>query len=95
MKSIYVICLIAAAVFVSTPLCFSCEEEEEEKGHICFNTIDSNKDNRVTFEEYVKYLGDDREKFTSVDQNKDGELTHEEYHVSLGHGASEQEHETE
>ena len=90
MKSISVIYLTAAAIFVSAPLCFSVEED---KGHICFNTIDSNKDNRVTFEEFVKYLGDDRERFTRVDQNEDGELTHEEYHDSLGHGASEQEHE--
>ena len=93
MKPVLMIFLIAAVIFVSAPLCFSCEEEEEEKGHICFNTIDSNKDSRVTFEEFVKYLGDDRERFTSVDQNEDGELTHEEYHISLGHGASEQEHE--
>ena len=92
MKSVFVIYLTAATILVSAPLCFSVEEE---KGHICFNTIDSNKDNRVTFEEFVKYLGDDREKFTSVDQNEDGELTHEEYHDSLGHGASGQEQETD
>ena len=92
MKSVFVIYLIAAAIFILAPLCFSVEEE---KGHICFNTIDSNKDNRVTFEEFVKYLRDDRERFTSVDQNEDGELTHEEYHESLGHGASEQEQETD
>ena len=55
MKSVFVIYLIAAAIFILAPLCFSVEEE---KGHICFNTIDSNKDNRVTFEEFVKYLGD-------------------------------------
>ena len=91
MKSVFVIFLTAAVVFVLAPLCSSVEEE---KGHICFHTIDSNKDNRVTFEEFVKYLGDDRERFTSVDQNQDGELTHEEYHEFLGHGASEQEHET-
>ena len=93
MKTIFVICLIAAAIFVSIPLCFSCEEEAEEKGHICFNTIDSNKDSKVTYEEFVKYLGDDKERFIGVDQNGDGELTHEEYHISLGHGATEQEHE--
>jgi Ca2+-binding EF-hand superfamily protein len=79
---------MAAAILVSVPLCVFAEEE---KGHICFKTIDANKDDRVTFEEFVEYLGEDREKFTRVDQNGDGELTHEEYHVSLGHGASEQE----
>ena len=84
--------LTAAAIFVSAPLCFSVEEE---KGHICFKDIDSNGDNRVTFNEFAKYLGDDRERFSSVDQNQDGELTHEEYHDSLGHGASEQENETD
>ena len=88
MKTGFVICLVAAAVFVLIPLCSAVGEEEEEKGHICFNTIDSNGDNRVTFEEFAKYLGDDRERFTGVDQNGDGELTHEEYHESLGHGAS-------
>ena len=88
MKSVFVIFLTAILISVLAPLSFSMEEE---KGHICFKTIDSNKDNKVTFEEFVKYLGDDRERFTSVDQNEDGELTHEEYHESLGHGASEQE----
>ncbi len=92
MKSIFVIYLTAAVILVSAPLCFSVEVG---KGHICFNTIDSNGDNRVTFEEFVKYLGDDRERFTRIDQNGDGELTHEEYHDSLGHGASKQEHETD
>jgi len=87
-KSVFVIFLTAILISVLAPLSFSMEEE---KGHICFKTIDSNKDNKVTFEEFVKYLGDDRERFTSVDQNEDGELTHEEYHESLGHGASEQE----
>ena len=92
MKSVFVIYLIAAAIFLLTPLCFAVEEE---KGHICFNTIDSNKDNEVTFEEFMEYLGDDKEKFTSVDQNEDGKLTHDEYHESLGHGASESEQEME
>jgi len=87
-----VIFLIATATLVLAPLSYSMEEE---KGHICFKTIDSNEDSRVTFEEFVKYLGDDRERFSSVDQNKDGELTHEEYHESLGHGASGQEQETD
>lgn len=90
MKSVFVIYLTAAAIFVSAPMCFSVEEE---KGHICFKDIDSNGDSKVTFEEFVKYLGDDKEKFTRVDLNEDGELTHEEYHISLGHGASEQEQE--
>jgi Ca2+-binding EF-hand superfamily protein len=91
-KSVFVIFLIVAAILVLAPLSFSMEEE---KGHVCFKTIDSNEDNRVTYEEFVKYLGDDRERFSSVDQNEDGELTHEEYHESLGHGASEQEQETD
>ncbi len=69
MKSVLLIFLTAVAVFVLAPSCFSVEDE---KGHICFNTIDSNRDNGITFEEFVKYLRDDRERFTSVDQNKDG-----------------------
>jgi hypothetical protein len=96
MRSVFVIYLtaafIVAFIFVLNPLCFA---GEEEKGHICFNTIDSNEDYEVTFEEFAKYLGDDKEKFTSVDLNEDGKLTHEEYHESLGHGASEQEQEME
>lgn len=81
------ILLIAAAILVLVPLSFSMEEE---KGYICFETIDSNKDDKVTFEELVKYLGDDRERFSSVEQNEDGELAHEEYHESLSHGVSGQ-----
>lgn len=92
MKSISVICLILITALVSTPLSFAVEEE---KGHICFITIDADKDEKVTFEEFVEYLGDDKEKFKSVDQNGDGKLTHDEYHESLGHGASDQEKETE
>ena len=88
MKSVFMICLVAAAVFSVGPWALAVEEE---KGHICFKTIDADENGEVTFEEFVKHLGDDRDKFNSVDQNEDGKLTHEEYHDSLGHGASEQE----
>jgi hypothetical protein len=54
---------------------------EEEKGHICFNALDSN--------------GDNRGRFNWLDQNGDSELTHEEYHDSLGHGAPKREQETD
>ena len=87
MKSVLMICLVAAAVLSVGPWGLAAEEE---KGHICFKTIDADENGEVTFEEFVKHLGDDRDKFNSVDQNEDGKLTHEEYHDFLGHGASEQ-----
>lgn len=88
MKSVFVICLVAVAVLFVGPWDLA---SEEEKGHICFMTIDADENGEVTFEEFVKHLGDDRDKFNSVDQNEDGILTHEEYHDFLGHGSSEQE----
>jgi len=60
----------------------------EEKGHVCFRKIDTDRNGEVTFEEFEAVFGPDKEKFDKVDENKDGRLTHNEYHKSLGHGAS-------
>ena len=59
------------------------------KKHICFKSIDANRDGRVTFEEFKKFFGEDQRKFDATDLNSDGKLSHDEYHKSLGHGASE------
>ena len=60
----------------------------EKKDHICFHTVDADKDKKVTFQEFEKYYGNNEEHFKRIDRNNDGVLTHEEYHESLGHGAS-------
>jgi Ca2+-binding EF-hand superfamily protein len=59
----------------------------ENKDHVCFRTIDSNKDGMVTFQEFKQVYGDVKEKFNMADENKDGKLTHDEYHDLLGHGS--------
>ena len=83
MKNLFLFVLPVIVSFCST---ISCSKKEKE-GHICFRTIDSNKDGVVTFQDFQKYYGDDKVKFNSIDLNKDGKLNHEEYHKSLGHGA--------
>jgi hypothetical protein len=82
-KALTISAIILIAVFFLNPLTIA----NEEKGHICFRMIDSNKDNKVTFQEFKKYFGSDMEKFKAIDLNKDGTLSHDEYHKSLGHGS--------
>ena len=53
MKSIFISCLVVFAIFISTTLCSA----DEEKGHICFNTVDADKDRKVSFEEFAEYFG--------------------------------------
>jgi hypothetical protein len=76
--------MIASFLTVPTCLCWA----DEKKEHICFRTVDSNKDDMVTFQEYEKYFGNDKAKFNQADLDKDGQLTHDEYHNLLGHGSS-------
>ena len=83
MKSIFIACLVALTIFISTIPCSA----DEEKGHHCFNTVDADKDSKVTFEEFAVYFGNHKVKFNKVDQDGDGKLSHDEYHKSLGHGA--------
>jgi len=61
---------------------------DEQKDHVCFRAIDSNKDGNVTFQEFEKFFENDEEKFNEADMNKDGKLSHDEYHNILGHGSS-------
>ena len=60
----------------------------EEKRHICFKYVDTDKDEKVTYQEFKKIFGDDKTKFKAIDLNDDGKLSHDEYHQFLGHGAS-------
>ena len=80
---------IAAALIIfllagSAGLCWAVEEKE----HVCFSVLDSNKDGLVTFQEFQKVYGNDEKKFKEADVDKNGNLTHDEYHDILGHGSS-------
>jgi hypothetical protein len=41
----------------------------------------------VTFQEFAKFYGNDKEKFNDADMDEDGKLTHDEYHDILGDGS--------
>jgi len=82
MKTITIL-LISIFLTFSVALCFA----GENKDHICFRVLDSNKDGVVTFHEFEKFYKNDKEKFNKADVNKDGKLTHDEYHNILGHGS--------
>ena len=69
---------------VSAGLCWA----DEDKDHVCFRVLDSNKDGIVTFQEFETVYGSDKEKFQKADTDKSGGLTHDEYHGILGHGSS-------
>lgn len=60
---------------------------DEQKDHVCFRAIDSNKDGSVTFQEFEKFFENEEEKFNKADLDKDGKLSHDEYHNTLGHGS--------
>ena len=60
---------------------------EETKDHVCFRALDTDKDGRVTFEEFAQHYGEDEARFRAADADRDGRLTHDEYHDLLGHGA--------
>ena len=77
-------------VFVSILLLtsISISIADENKNHVCFRVLDSNKDGFVTFEEFERTYENDKAKFDLADGNKDGKLTHDEYHDLLGHGSS-------
>jgi Ca2+-binding EF-hand superfamily protein len=60
---------------------------EEKKDHVCFRALDTDKDGRVSFEEFAAHYGNDEARFNAVDADKDGKLTHDEYHDFLGHGS--------
>ena len=83
MKTCFLICIVAVTILISNSFCLG----DEEKNHICFKSIDADKDGKVYFQEFKKYFGDDEIKFEEIDLNGDGYLSHDEYHQSLGHGA--------
>ena len=84
MKTLCVMLLAATILTVPVSLCGA----DEKKDHICFRTMDADSDGKVTFPEFEKFYGDDKDKFNSADLNQDGRLTHDEYHNLLGHGSS-------
>jgi Ca2+-binding EF-hand superfamily protein len=62
---------------------------DEKKNHVCFRSVDADKNGKVTYQEFQEVFGNNKEKFQAIDGNRDGVLSHSEYHKSLGHGASE------
>jgi Ca2+-binding EF-hand superfamily protein len=84
MKKSIAVALITVLFAVSANLCWA----DEEKDHVCFRTLDANKDGTVTFQEFEKVYGNDEEKFQKADTDKNGKLSHDEYHSILGHGSS-------
>ena len=60
---------------------------DEKNDHVCFRALDSDQDDMVTFQEFEKAYGNDRQKFNDADMDEDGKLTHDEYHEFLGHGS--------
>ena len=79
-----VILLIVIFLTSSVALCLG----DENKDHVCFRVLDSNKDGMVTFLEFEQVYENGKEKFKEADVEKDGKLTHDEYHNILGHGSS-------
>ena len=59
----------------------------KKKNHTCFRIVDSNKDGDVTFQEFEKFFGIDKERFKEADLDKNGKLSHDEYHELIGHGS--------
>ena len=84
MKHAISISIISCILAVSASLC----RADEKQDHICFSTLDSNKDGMVTFQEFDKHYKNGRDKFNAADIDRDGKLTHDEYHDLLGHGSS-------
>ena len=83
MKRTIATVLISIFLITSAALCWA----DEKKDHVCFRVLDSDKDGMVTYEEFAKVYGDDRESFNKADENSDSQLTHDEYHHLLGHGS--------
>ena len=84
MKKTSAILLITIFLTSSVALCLA----DENKDHVCLRVLDSNKDDMVTFQEFEKFYGNDKEKFNDADMDEDGKLTHDEYHDILGDGSS-------
>ena len=87
MKTCFLMYIVAITILISNAFCLG----NEEKNHICFRSIDADKDGKVYYQEFEKFFSDDKAKFEEIDLNDDGYLSHDEYHQSLGHGALQRE----
>jgi len=83
MKKLTVIFLMISISIASAKFCLA----DEKKNHTCFRIVDTNKDGKVTFQEFEKFFGNDIERFKAADLDKNGKLTHDEYHKLFGHGS--------
>jgi Ca2+-binding EF-hand superfamily protein len=72
--------------FLTAVVAFSWADEKRD--HICFRVLDSNKDGVVTYQEFEKIYGDEKDKYDAADLDNDGKLNHDEYHDLLGHGST-------
>ena len=73
-------------IFLTAAVAFSWADEKRD--HVCFRVLDSNKDGVVTYQEFEKIYGDEKDKYKAADLDNDGKLTHDEYHDMLGHGST-------
>lgn len=83
MIRILLLSVVAFGILISGDFCLG----NEKKDHVCFRSIDSDKDEIVTLQEFAKIFGEDKAKFEEIDLNGDGTLSHDEYHEALGHGS--------
>ena len=77
--------ILLLIIFLASPVTICLADEKED--HVCFRSLYSNKDGEVTFQEFEKFYGNEKEKFQDADKDEDGKLTHDEYHDILGHGS--------
>jgi Ca2+-binding EF-hand superfamily protein len=78
--------IVLICIFLISPVAFC--QADENKDHVCFRVLDSDKDGVVTFQEFREFYDNAKEQFSQADVDKDGKLTHDEYHTILGHGSS-------
>ena len=81
-------CFAMVLVVVCLALPASMGLADEKRDHICFRTLDTDKDGLVTLQEFEEFYGNDPAAFKAADADQDGALTHDEYQALLGHGAN-------
>ena len=73
--------LISAMTLVGGNVALAAHEEE---GHICFFAIDTDKDGRMTIEEFqTAYPNASTESFERFDADSSGDVSHDEYEAGL------------
>ena len=82
MKTIMIVSVVLLTIALPA---FS--QDSDSRAHICFRTLDTDRDGQVTAEEFKRFYPDGEQLFGEADANRDGALTHDEYHALLGHGA--------